>query len=56
MTYTGWGVRGRAFTPKEFQNSHIKKTFRGSYSAYLAEFARQYKNKRLRSGLIKLTK
>jgi len=53
MILTGWSIKGRAFTPKEYNKSALKKSFRMSYSEYLCDFARQYKNKRLRKTLLK---
>jgi len=51
--YSGWSTRKRPFTPKEFQSSLIKKSFKGSYGAYLQSFGRQYKNKKLRTELLR---
>ena len=52
-TYTGWSTRGRAFTPKEYASSFLKKNTGDSYSKYLTEFARQYKSKTSRKYLLK---
>ena len=50
--YTGWGIRGRPFSPKEFDLSYIKKNFKGfKYSEYLKWYAKFYKNKRRRKTL-----
>jgi len=36
---TGWGMRGRPFSPKEYENSYIKKSFKESYAKYLKDYA-----------------
>lgn len=40
--YAGWSVRGRPFSPAQFNKSHIKSSHRLSYSAYLKFYARRY--------------
>lgn len=45
---TGWSVRGRPFSPKEYNRSHLKASSKQNYSGYLVEFARQYKKNKLR--------
>lgn len=51
--YTGWSVRDRPFSPKEFNNSYLKKNMGINYSRYLTEWGKHYKNKRLRKTLVK---
>lgn len=48
--YTGWSFRKRPFSAAQFKRSALKKS-RMSYAAYLKEYARQYKNRRLRKYL-----
>lgn len=49
----GWSIRGRPFSPKEYKTSYLKKNTKQTYSIYLAHFAKQYKNKTLRKGLLR---
>lgn len=51
--YAGWSRYGRPFTPTEFKKAHISGSFNNSYSQYLKEYGRQYKNPTLRKGLLK---
>lgn len=48
---SGWGTRGRPFSPREYGKSHIKRSFGMSYSSYLIEYGRQYKKPSLRKYL-----
>ena len=43
--YKGWGYRGRPFSPAQFKNSEIKKSFKMSYGEYLAACSRNYKKR-----------
>lgn len=46
--YTGWSVRGRPFSPKEFKKSHVKTSFKIGYGEYLKTYGREYsKGKKL---------
>jgi len=47
----GWSVRGRPFSPKEFNNSYLKSVLGYSYPTYLSKFASQYKNTKFRKTL-----
>lgn len=51
--FTGWSNKGRPFTPKEYGHSYLKQNSNDSYSKYLNEWGRQYKNKKTRKYLLK---
>lgn len=42
--YTGWGIRGRPFSPREFQRSYVRRNFRIPYYEYLRQVAKHVKN------------
>ena len=46
---SGWGIRDRPFSPKEFKTSWLKKNTSGmSYPDYLKNYAREFGRKRKR--------
>ena len=48
---TGWSIRGKPFSQREYSSSYLKSGFGMSYSEYLKEYERQYKKKSLRKYL-----
>jgi len=52
--YTGWGTRGRPFTPSEYSNSWINKSSPGmNYSNYLRAVVSELRTKRGRKFIFK---
>lgn len=49
VKYSGWSSKGKPFTQCQFKQSALGKTL--SYSSYIEEYARQYKNPKLRKTL-----
>ena len=51
---TGWAIRGRPFSLKEFNQSHIKRNIKGlNYSKYLKIFAADYKTAHFKRNFLK---
>lgn len=48
---SGWSIRGRPFSPIEYEKTWLKKQTKASYSDYLKEFSRQWKIPKLRRHL-----
>lgn len=50
---TGWSIKGKPFSKREWGRTALKKYGASrTYQAYLREWKRQYKIKRLRKSLI----